>query len=243
MQSSGEFIDEFQADEKTIIWLDYTNPAEIRSQIEQIQSVISKLSPLDIVKITLNSHASSYHEAPKGRGVNPEKDIQQPRFEKLSDKLGNLFPTADVNLGMMTESRFPEALCLIVRYAVNSSLNGRSDIRFQPLTSFCYADGVKMLTLTGILIGDNDSNILTETNIANWELANTQWGKPRSINIPDLTIKERLYIDALLPHSKPEDIQKELGFLFSDKESDSLEMLRTYILFYRQSPYFSRILV
>jgi hypothetical protein len=242
-QSSDEFIDDFQAEEKTIIWLDYTNPAEIRSQLEEIQSIINKLSALDVIKITLNAHASSYHEAPKGIGVNPERDIQQPRLEKLSSKLDDLFPVADVTLDMMTESRFPEALCLIVRFAVNLSLNGRSDIRFQPLTSFCYADGVKMLTITGILIGDNDKNILTSTNISNWELANTQWDKPRSINIPDLTIKERLYIDALLPNSNPEDIQKELGFLFSNKESESLEMLRTYILFYRQSPYFSRTLV
>jgi hypothetical protein len=245
LQSSDEFIDEFQAEVKTIIWLDYTNPAEIRSQVEQLQAIINKLSPLDIVKITLNAHASSYHEAPKGKGIriDPEKDIQQPRLEKLNNRLGDLFPIADVSLDMMTEARFPEALCSIVKFAVNSSLHGRSDIQFQPLTSFCYADGVKMLTITGILIEDNNSNLLTATNIENWELANTQWGKPKSINIPDLTIKERLYIDALLPHSKPEEIQKKLGFLFSDKESESLEMLRTYILFYRQSPYFSRILV
>jgi hypothetical protein len=243
LQTSNEFIDEFQAEAKTIIWLDYTNPAEIRSQVEQLQAIVTKLSPLDIVKITLNAHAPSYHEAPKGKGTNPVEDIQKPRLEKLSNKLGELFPIADVTLDMMKGERFPEALCLIVKFAVNLSLSGRSDIRFQPLTSFCYADGVKMLTITGILIENDDSNFLSTTNIENWELANTQWGKPRSINIPDLTIRERLYIDALLPNFKAEDIQKELGFLFSDKETESLEMLKTYILFYRQSPYFSKILV
>ncbi|MFY7832537.1 MAG: O-methyltransferase, partial [Pseudanabaena sp.] len=138
---------------------------------------------------------------------------------------------------------FTEALCLILKFAIESSLHGSSHI-FQPLTLFSYADGHKMLTVTGIVLeNDKVEAFLEKTNIKAWNLSNINWGKPQSINVPDLTIRERLYIDALLPHTETEEIQNKLGFLFHEKEDISLEMLKTYVLFYRQSPYFSRIIM
>lgn len=241
LKSSDDFINEFQAEKETIIWLDYTSPSKIRSQVEEIQAVIGKLAPLDVLKITLNAHASSYYSAPKGA---KSLIIQEERLAKLKEKLGDLLPDADITLDMMTEQKFPEALCSILKNAVNSSLSGRSDIIFQPLASFSYADGQKMLTVTGIILETDKIEVFFEkTNIKTWELSNAVWGNPRSINVPDLTIRERLFIDALLPHTEVEEIQKNLGFLFDEKEKASLEMLKTYVLFYRQSPYFSRILM
>jgi hypothetical protein len=242
LKSSDDFIDEFQADQETIIWLDYTSPSKIRSQLEEVQSIVSKLAPLDIVKITLNAHASAYHEAPKGQGITNEI-IQQGRFDKIKNILGELFPIADITLDMMTEKRFTEALCLILKSAIESSLHGSSHI-FQPLTLFSYADGHKMLTVTGIVLeNDKIEDFLEKTNIRAWNLSNINWEKPQSINVPDLTIRERLYIDALLPHTEIEEIQNKLGFLFHDEKDISIEMLKTYVLFYRQSPYFSRIMM
>jgi len=242
LKSSNEFIDEFQADQETIIWLDYTKPSQIRSQVEEIKSIVNKLAPLDIVKITLNAHASAYHEAPKGKGIT-NKDIVQERIKKLKDKLGDLFPLADISPDMMTEPRFTDALCLIIKYAIESSLSGSSNV-FQPLALFSYADGHRMLTITGIILDINKvDDFLQKTNIKSWKLSSIAWGKPHSINIPDLTMRERLYIDSLLPHATAEEITEKLGFLFHEDEEVSLEMLKTYVLFYRQSPYFSRIIM
>lgn len=62
------------------------------------------------------------------------------------------------------------------------------------------------------------------------------------ISVPDLTIRERILVDSLLPDYPIEKIQEELGFLFSSKPRESLKMLETYALFYRHAPQFSRIL-
>ena len=119
---------------------------------------------------------------------------------------------------------------------------GQNDIYFQPLTAFSYKDGQQMLTVTGIILERNEKQgFLDKTYIDKWELSNIDWKPPRRINVPDLTIKERLYIDSCLPNSEANTIQNKLGFLFDQKKSVSLEMLETYVLFYRQSPYFSRI--
>ncbi|MBD2048743.1 hypothetical protein H6F78_24620 [Coleofasciculus sp. FACHB-64] len=240
-QSSDDFTNEFQTTDPTIIWLDYVKPSDLRKQIEEFQATISKLNPLDIIKITVNSHPSSY--VPSGKGMD-SFTLQDARIEKLNKMLGDIFPSADVTVDMMTEKKFPEALCLVLKYAANLAMAGQSDIYFQSLTAFSYADGQQMLTVTGILLEKTkNQEFFNQTNIDKWELSNISWKKPRRINVPDLTIKERLYIDSRLPNSQAKAIQDELGFLFDSKESISIEMLETYILFYRQSPYFSRILV
>jgi hypothetical protein len=240
-QDSSDFIDKFSRNKQTIIWLDYTDPSSIRSQIEEFQATINKLEPLDVLKITLNANAASYKEAAKG--ATPQA-IQQSRLEELRIRLGNIFPYADVTEAFMTAKKFPEALCLILRHAANLAMQTQHDLIFQPLASFSYADGQTMLTVTGIILENSQvDDFFSGTDLKSWELVNTDWGKPRSIDIPDLTIRERLYIDQLLPDSNEQDIQDGLGFLFGKHEHQSLEMLKNYIIFYRQSPYFSRIFV
>ena len=221
--------------------MDYTTPSQLRNQIEEFQDTLNKLSPYDIIKITLNASAAAYYEAPsKAEPI----DIQNARINKLREILGELFPAADIKSDMMTGKSFPEALGLVLKFVANLAMKGQSDIYFQPLTSFSYADGQQMLTVTGIILEHNETLIfLNKTNIDLWELSNINWNKPRRIDVPDLTIKERLCIDALLPNTEAKEIQNYLNFLFDKNENRSLEMLKMYVLFYRQSPYFSRIII
>lgn len=241
LKTSSDFINDFQRTDETIIWLDYTKPSDLRNQIEEFQIIINKLLPCDVIKITLNAHAASYLQAQPGA---KSDEIQKSRLEELRRRLGDIFPYAEVTTDMMTQKRFPEALCLVLRFAANLANQGRPDVYFQPITSFSYSDGQEMLTVTGIILEqEQESNFFEKTNIKQWGLSNTNWGTPQKINVPNLTVKERLFIDALLPNSDADVIQDKLGFLFDKNNKNSLEMLNTYVLFYRQSPFFSRILI
>ena len=240
-QDSSDFINTYHRKKNTIIWLDYVEPSKLRIQIEEFQKVIKKLDVYDIIKITLNANPASYIEDKRENNTN----IQKLRIDYLKDMLGeeDLFPSADITERMMTRQKFPHALTLILKYASNLAIIGNKDIFFQPLTCFSYADGQQMVTITGIILErEQIEDFFDKTCLKTWELSNIDWSMPYSIDIPDLTIRERLYIDQLLPNSTPEEIQKKLGFNFGSSEK-SLKMLKTYIMFYRQSPYFSRILV
>ncbi|MBE9055716.1 O-methyltransferase [Sphaerospermopsis sp. LEGE 08334] len=237
-QSSDKFIDEFERSSATIIWLDYTKANELRKQIDELQATLSKLEQCDIIKITVNSHAASYVASDSSPGF----DIKRERIRKLRDMLGDTFPAAEITEDMMTEKKFPDAMCLVLKNAANLAMQGQSDIYFQPLTTFTYRDGQCMLTLTGTILEHSQAKKFFETTgIDKWELSNIQWQQPQRINLPELTIRERLFIDSLLPQSSAEEIQQALKFKFDKKES--LKMLETYIRFYRQSPYFSRIML
>jgi hypothetical protein len=240
-QSSSDFINGFIRTDKTIIWLDYTKPKELLQQVTEFQSILQALSPFDIIKITLNANPSALVES--GSEKCPSK-LQEKRLDILKTRLGDLFPEGDVTSALMTHRNYSKALCSVLKFAANSALEGQPDVFFQPLTIFAYADRQQMLTVTGILLEEAEiQSFLEKTGIDKWELGNISWDTHKPIDIPDFTVKERLYIDAMLPGAKAEDIHKELEFWFHNKEAESLEMLKTYILFYRRSPLFSRILL
>lgn len=241
---SQNFIDEHPWDEQkqTIVWLDYTEPSKLRIHLEEFQQVLRKLGNLDILKITLNANAASYAET---KSSDFPDEINRRRINQLESLLGkeDLFPSISVKEEMMTSKKFPHALVLILQHAAELALESFDNIYFQLLTCFSYADGQTMVTISGIILDKSKhGKFLEETEIQQWALSTTDWSAPTSINIPDLTIRERLFIDQLLPDLKPHEIQEQLGFMFG-KENESLEMLETYIMFYRQSPYFSKILV
>ncbi|MGB2926306.1 MAG: O-methyltransferase [Limnothrix sp.] len=261
--SSSEYIEAFNSDtEETIItWLDYTAPDQLREQIEEFQLLLLKSKKHDILKITLNAHASSYYDQNsyykdmilyysevasfygKEKKVPPAKELQAKRQDKIQNMLGSLFPQSEVNVEMMTGRKLPQAISQIVKFAVNISLEGDPDIHFQPLTIFSYADGQTMLTITGILLQRDEIDAFFEaTDLKKWKIANLDWNEPRLINIPNLTLKEKMLVDSLLPHHDIDEIQKELNFKFAKKTSESRQMIQNYIDFYRYQPFFSRII-
>jgi hypothetical protein len=239
-KSSGEFIQDFERVNDTIVWLDYTSAKYLRNQLQEFQALLTNLYPNDIVKITLNANPSSLLA---GEG---NTEIKRLRFDKLKSELGDLI-SATVTSDLMVHKEYPKALFLILERVAKLSLFSLP-IYFQPLTCFAYADGQQMLSVTGIILEKSKEkeakeNFLSSTGISEWKLRKIRWDDSTTvINVPDLTIRERLLVDSLLPDHPVEKIQEELGFLFSSKPKESLKMLETYALFYRHAPHFSRII-
>lgn len=237
--------------DKVIIWLDYVQPGMLKEQIDEFRSLVDDLEVLDIIKVTLNAEPSSY--APESKMSEDIRDAvnrgdidakNNERIRLLKELLSESFPMMTINKEMMSYKSFPTALCKVLEMASDLATSDRSDVYLQPLTSFSYADGQQMLTITGILLQKGMMDEFSvKTGIQNWALCNLEWERPICINIPDFTVRERLQIDAMLPIAEAEDIQRSLGFSFGRNEVDSLKMLKNYVLFYRQSPYFSKVFI
>lgn len=238
--SSDEYINNFTNDtdeDRTIIWLDYTSPKELRSQINEFQSCIEKLFALDIIKITLNANPSSLCSG---------DNMHVRRLEKLTEILEDLLP-AEVTDKHMTHKEYPKVLFSVLGQA-SKKIMGYSSLYLQPLSCFVYKDGGhQMLTMTAVLLEDDKdlvNSFFEKTAIKQWELCRTDWSEiPIEINLPELTIKERIFIDSLLPDTDITEIHQRLGFLLSDTHDSSIDLLKTYLLFYKQMPMFSKILL
>ncbi|GHL58479.1 hypothetical protein ECZU31_17540 [Escherichia coli] len=67
---SGDFINRYNFDDKTIIWLDYATPSDLNAQLNEIVNLVTKLKPKDIFKITLNAN-------PEALGKTRANEIQE----------------------------------------------------------------------------------------------------------------------------------------------------------------------
>ncbi len=240
--TSGDFVDSYSADGNAIIWLDYASPKGLREQLQELQTLLPKLLSRDIVKITLNANPDTLYATAGGK-VRAE-EARQKRLEKLIDRIGDDFLPSGTTADAMTKEGLPKVLSKTVEIAAKRAMRGIPDDIFYPLTIFSYSDSAhQMLTITGIVIDETDINgFLKKTALETWDLRAEDWEVPQTINVPLLTIRERLFVDKFLPGAADaKTIQDKFGFLFDDKQERSLELLANYIRFYRQYPNFSKV--
>lgn len=232
-KASKAFVDEFIRERETIIWLDYEAGRELPNQLEEVETLIEKFDFHDILRVTLNAEPKVWKE---GDRKHPE------RLAALSEALAGMFPRAKAERKHMSQKKFPEFLVFCLEHIAGRALQSRSDVVFVPLTLFTYADGQQMMTMTGILLGrDEKGSFLEKTHLGDWHLATTSWGSPKPIDIAEMTLRERLAIDKLLPEASIDEIHTELDFYFGRSEVTSRKVLEMYTQFYRYAPFFSEV--
>lgn len=233
--SSGTFIEKFEFEDNCIIWLDYVSPRQINEQIREFQSVIEKCGPHDVIKISINANPDSL----ANKNENGASEITyEKRLSKLKARIGT-FINEDTTQSDMTLQKLPKVLLGALINAAND-ITRSSDNKFFPISSFVYTDvNHQMLTLTGIVL-KKESDFLDTIQINNWKYSYQNERKIFKINIPDLTLKERLIIDSLLPCDEYEPIITELGYQEIPSFSDEIN---NYVQYYRHFPSFSKVLL
>jgi hypothetical protein len=245
---SSAFIDEYNASNSSIIWLDFADPRRIREQILQFQALLPKLLHHDVLKITLNASPYALHSAQAGADGRRETSdvVNQKRLKKLEHRIGEFLPQ-NVSADQMSVDQLPSVLCKALEFAANDALGGRraDGIFFQPLTSFAYADSDhQMLTLTGIILNDIErKDFFRETQIRRWKLATPHWGSFQNIMVPALTAREKIFIDQLLPRQSSKAIHKKLKFEFENTPEKSQSVIDNYKKFYRYYPNFHKVII
>lgn len=246
-KDSKDFVDEFESNENTIVWLDYADAGKTRIQIQEFETLVTKMAKNDIIKLTLNANPDSLYKYTAVRGQ-PRETVEvqnQTRLQRLTEKLGDYLPNG-TGPDDMTMEKLPEVLIKVVEYAANKAMTGRmvENLFFQPLSSFAYVDGYhQMLTVSGVILSKADKReFLEKTDIRKWGAASLTWGSYKKIMVPALTAREKVFIDQLLPKKSTSAIHKKLKFYFDPDISKSNEMVDNYRLYYRYYPNFHRVL-
>jgi hypothetical protein len=209
-------------DKKSIFWLDYTG-LEF-SQFEEFILLLTKVAAGSIVKITLRASPSDYHDKEKlfndrFAAVLPGSDIAPPR-----DLLG-----------------FSNLLQDMLQIASQQALPSGMALSYQPLSSFFYKDCAGIFTLTGIVC-ERDERKGIKSQYVDWPFANLHWAKPKRINVPFLSIKERLHLQKHLPCQRDSgrSLIRALGYKIDNQRSAAVEQMRQYAEFYLHYPHFIR---
>ena len=213
-QSSTDYIagDEWGR-KKTIIWLDYTNPKELAQQFSDVSALLNLLNTNDIFRVTFNANVSSLGK-PDAEGEN----LQEYRLKVLKERIGEYVPV-DTKSNNMTTNGYPIVLLKALHKLIGKAfVETQYDKRFLfPLYSTVYQDGQMMLTFTGIVLDDHSKEIKLKNSFKGVDFVNFEWDKPAKISIPELTVKEMIEMNKLLPSSvAQEQLKNKFGFVFSE---------------------------
>jgi len=76
-----------------------------------------------------------------------------------------------------------------------------------------------------------------------WSLAKVEGESPTLLDLPMLSVQERIKLDAYLPQTKPtgKSLQRALGYLIDKSEVKSIEGLCHYAELQRYYPLFGRL--
>ncbi|CAI1870734.1 Uncharacterised protein [Serratia quinivorans] len=239
-ETASEFINRYIFDGKSIVWLDYTEPAKINEQLNEIEALTNKLKPYDIFKVTLNAHSETLgRDASKSYSTDP-REYRASRLEEILDQ----YCPYQIEADNVSSKKYPKVLLDAIKKASFRGVSSRKNIIVQPLSSFIYADGQTMLTATAIILEKNElanEKFFEDSRLNTWPFLERHWNTSKKINIPLISIKERMHIEAMLPNSSPEEIIKSMGFNISDSKRETIDQLNTFIEYQRAIPWFSKV--
>lgn len=231
-------------DRNQIIWLDFASPKEFRQQLKDAELISEKLSSLDILKFTFNSHIAAFISSHYLRCKPYEFNVvlkllkNDPTYQRyLPDSI------TSKNLA----DNFPAVLRAMGMRAIKRGLaKAGNNFVFNHIAAFNYADGQQMTTMTGILSSEQDfKDILIQSNFKNWEFyesePKTELIPGNEISVPAMTISERIEIDKLIPAKSIASIASALKFSFGNTNEDHLKLLQGYCRYYKYLPYYSKV--
>ena len=188
-----------------------------------------------MVKITLRAEPMDWDDS-RGR---LEPGTMAQRFR---DRFGAFLPDQS-DEPLRNPVDFAYLIQRMLQIAAQQALPSATSHTFQIVSSFAYSDSARsgMFTLTGIVC-DSEFKGAVVTAYRSWGLANLGWKKPRKIDVPTLSTKERLHLQAHLPCSglTGRRLRQKLGYSIDSTWQATEARLSDYAEFARYLPYFMR---
>lgn len=244
LQSMTDFLARtYVPGEKDMFWLDYTDlkyPHLVDFQ------VVLKNAPLgSLVRITLRAEPELDLDPLKGRVSDEElKRVKEQLEEAFKDEFLRVLPHEGVD-AFASLRDYARMVQLMVRRAASTALDTSGSKRdFLPIQSTRYNDHTQMLSVTGIICNRTEI-AATRINLGSVHFANFDWEEPTEVNIPALSTKEQLHLEAYLP--VPDGIDAGewlfplLGYRIHDTTKSSKLQLSYYADHHREYPNFVRV--
>lgn len=240
-----QFLDQTTFTAPAIIWLDYTAPGRIASQIQRFAATVGNVPIGSVLRVTLNADPGSLGESPSGKDLSVEVDgdvsadrAQKPtkaewRFARFIERLGTLVPSG-LTADAMTFKKYGPTLLHVLKLAVEKQALSFTDRRIVWALATHYADGQAMVT-AALVVCHRDETVI-EKLVKGWEFYATP-DEPHRIELPALSSLERLTMES------QNNAHRKLGFDLAKVVESRLgvDPFEVFKKFYRLYPHFSRV--
>ena len=229
-------LEEIRGRKSAIIWLDFMVPGERRSQFQQAVEVLRCLQPGDLLRVTINAHyptLGTYDRTEKKRYCSESKWAAAQLLSQIQEYLPG-------GLETLQAVEFSTVLARSVGIAADQAKIFRPDIKIIPILSTSYADGHRMITVACAVRDSAEKKL--PASLDTWKFRSRTWDKLLDIHVPELSAREKQFIDRRLSNS-PSKIFRSLPFKpGTDKETIELKRaIKSYKALHRYYPEFHHI--
>jgi len=262
---SSEVLPDIHIGEKPLVaWLDYDQSFFVSSVLNDIDVICSQALSGSIVLVTLNCHTRQLDGYVKSHreGIESIRSVIQSNEASDEEKLmtiadiveeisasksagrlraflqlvGNLAPVG-VDKKDVRASNFSQTLSSVLfSHFKHVMLSSGREEEFVPLFNFSYKDRAPMFSAGGIIVNSSDREKLQNTGVEGLEFITCE--QQYSIDLPPLTMKEKISLDQLLPSDKSlssVEVKQKLDLLLKEQQLESYQRL------YVHYPIFSEV--
>ena len=254
-QDFSSFVAGFSSNGGEILWLDYTN-LEI-GHFDEFKNILGKVSDNSIVKITiraepppreLTSHTSEekwkdFRERYREETWEDfQKKYREETWKDFQKTYEDFLPDTAKPTDIDRRLPFINLLQTMLQIASQQALPAAGGNIFQLLNSSHYNDSTHMLSITGIVCKGNEVSTIQEW-FEDWRFINIEWKEPQKIEVPTLSIQERLHLEKSIPTGdQTGQILSEVLEYKVDRGGRHIEKFKQYEQFHQYYPYFARVL-
>lgn len=217
----ADFLLNFSDSGRVIFWLDYTD-RELK-RFNEFRSILEKVSEGSVVKITIRA----------------ERDRQN--LAKFMQQYPKICPSLTSHDSINEASKLVKVLQDMLQIVSQRALPASGESVFQLLNSSYYREPTRMLSVTGIVCNKNERLEIRQL-FNDWKFVNLSWKDPHKIDVPFLSIKEKLHLEKHMPtlDKTGHALSQVLDYKI-DKGTEHMEKLKQYEEFYQYYPYFARV--
>ena len=240
---------DYEPQEYDVFWLDYTDLKYAR--FDEFQSLLTQVEPNSVIRLTLRAEPSIDLRVLDNRVSEDEVvRLRNELIETFKNEFDKVLPHDSELLcnAFKKQSVFAHMIQLMVRNAASQALDTSGNtLVYLPLQSTRYIDLTQMVSVTGIVCLREEEEMM-RSKLASIRFANFDWETPpEQINIPALSVKERLHLEEHLPIAEDKNagemLFKKLGYMIENNANQSKKQLSHYAYCYRDYPNFIRILI
>ena len=193
-----EFLESTEFDAPVVLWLDFTEPKTVVSQIETFARQTCELPIYSVVRITLNANPTSLGKPPVGQTAValPGEDNKtggnetelEWRLARFKERLGGSTPSGLLPEAM-THRNFGLSLLEALRLCVEREILDHPERKLVWALATHYSDGQAMITATAVVAPEADLDV--RAIVDGWPYASTP-KEPLRLDVPALSTIERL---------------------------------------------------
>ncbi len=242
---SDFFTHDYSASPYDVFWLDFTDLKFER--FNEFQRVLRSVLPNSVVRITLRAEPevnidSLEDRLPEKEYFGLRKELEQS-FENEFDLV--LSPQIDLSNAFEKTTVFASLVQEMIKTAASQALdNPGSEVDFLPVQCTRYNDNTQMVSVTGIVCTRADIQAI-RIKLEAIPFTNFGWEECHKINVPALTVKERLHLEKHLPiptgQNAGDILFEALGYMIDNGAKRSKLQLTHYAECHREYPKFVQI--